>query len=422
MNSIPKFIKPESSVKPIEYLVDHIDEKSLNDKHKLLLIYYNIGCNIIYSQPFIARDFFNNAIDLSKSLYGKYNPQLIQFYQKKQIIYDLLGYINDLNNCNNEILILTLLNYKFNSLETIKCLDNFRSFSLKIREKDEHTIYSNRMERILNILIKDKLIDHSDYIKLIYYYMKLLDGLTNFSYKSYTLDEFKNISLTYENLKKTDLFKEVMAYEFDINNKYLEYIYKLHFYNIKINYFFKMDKNENLFNEMNELIKSIHNTLGNSHICLIEPYLFIIKYLFKKDNKVIFEKFLLEEWCNLIDNIFTEDNLLLQGNYTLLLIKNILTRDKEYKMRLINLINLVGDNFEKVFLLSKTDSNYTESYLYGEICYYAAYLCKDEQTFSPWELAIISTEIYEEMLGGESEKYKNSMTLLEEILNQYNMK
>lgn len=382
-------------------------------------MYKQIGQSLVYTNTFVAKDFLDKSIELSKKLYGKYNPSLIDLYDLRAKALLEMGDIDELNRNINQCFLLTLLNYKYISLETVKSLENFRKFSQRIEEMWEHGLYCKKMEEVIEKIFKDE--KYTTNIKLLYYYMKVLDGLTSFPEKDYTVELLKKNYKKFTDLQKNTLYQKVIKNSDNLKTDCdPSLIYYIRYSNIKLNFFFNKLVKEEIKKQITTLITDMQSQLGKFHPNLIDPYLLLIKYHYKFQNKDQLNHLISEDWSVLVETV-CEENQLLLANYTLRLVNTILTRDKEYRYRLSNLVNLVGENYEQVFNFSKNPQNISNNFLFAEVCYTGAFVCKDEQKMQPWEMVALASEIYSKILGGESEKYKHSIALLRDIEKQYNL-
>jgi hypothetical protein len=100
-------------------------------------------------------------------------------------------------------------------------------------------------------------------------------------------------------------------------------------------------------------------------------------------------------------------------------VKSLITTDKLLKLRLSNLLNYAGDNYSSVF--ESKEKKWKEGFLFAEMCYYGAYINRDEAIMQPWSLAASSVEIYKSILGQDSDKYKKAMNLYRIIEVKHNV-
>lgn len=419
MNLVPDKLKKNSQFSSMDLLKNTLDDNIINDTNKLIDISYTLSKLCLLKQPLLAQDFANRSIELGKKIYSAYYPELAKTHLLMANCLSQLGEIDKMYDSLNEAFIVTSLNFKFDSFEMLEVLDAYRKFSLKIDEVGEHEIYSLKMIKIINKLSETANLDQK--VKLIFFKFSILDGLTDFTKEIYTIEKLKQYHSIYEELitlKLLELFSEI-----DLDKVDKDMIYYILYCDIKLKSFFKKDHKLQHIKQLDKLIEKIISNSNVSNTSLIKPYLLKMKLLIKleEDSKKL-EKIILTDWCNLIDYLSNNgENSLMSANYTMDLIRAILTNNKTYRVRLSNLLNVAGDNYNNFFEFDMDPTSTNHNFIYTELCYLGALINKDDHTMSPWNLAAVATENYSSLLGSNSEKYKKAANLLELLIKQHNV-
>jgi hypothetical protein len=411
-------MKKSSKISSMDLIKNSLDDKTLSDNNKLLYVTNTLTKLCQFKQPLIADDFANKSIELSKNMYGPYYPELVKNYLLKANCLSQLGDVDKMYDSLNNAFVVSSLNFKFDSFEMLEVFDAFRKFSLMIDEVGEHEIYSLKMIKIMNKLSKNS--DVEQKIKLLFFKFSILDGLTDFTNEIYTIEKLKLYYTIYEELinsESVELISKIESDKFDKEN-----MYYILYCNIKLKSFFKKENKLQHLKELDQLIQKISHSL-NSKRSLIKPYLLKMKLLTKleEDSKNL-ERLILNDWCSLIDLLTSNgENNLISANYTIDLIKAILTKNKSYRVRLSNLLNIAGESYSNFFEFDMDPVSTNQNYIYTELCYLGALINKDDPNMSPWNLAAVASENYYSILGSNSEKFKKATNLLESLIKQHNV-
>jgi hypothetical protein len=444
---MPKNIDLTSKMSSTEILLSGVDKtdkqkkndeiitsKILQDENSVLLLCKQIGKKLINKNPMAALELIDNSIKLSMKLYGGSNPELVSLYLTQYEVLDVLGNVDQMYESLNNAFLLATFNFGSESMEMLQVLDGYRSFSKKIDEQGEHETYAEKMENIIQKLYT-KNTDNKNkelLLQLLNYQIKILDSLTSFSEETYTVEALKKYNKKFEDLQGLDLLKQIVSSTGNNNwgdqnlikdeiffDNHSEIYYYILYANIKLKSFFKKDARIVSYKEMQSLIQLIKKKEGVNSPYLIKPYLFILKYYQKINDSTKLEKILLEDWVTLIDSL-TYDNNILIANHTLTLIKSLLTKNKDLRVRLSNLLNFAGENYSKVCKF-ESDSKLNNSFIYAELCYLGAYINSDDPKMAPWNMAASAVNNYVTLLGQESEKCKKTLALYDMLIKLHNV-
>jgi hypothetical protein len=410
-----------------------ITPKILQDDICLHLLCKQIGTYLINKNPIAALELIDNSIKLSTKLYGGFNPELISLYLSRYQVSDVVGNVDQMYDSLNNAFLLATFNFGSESMEMLQVLDGYRSFSKKIDEQGEHETYAEKMEKIIQKLNSKYSNNRDIIIKSLYYQVKILDSLTSFSEESYTVEALKKYHKKFEVILQSDLFNQIVSStnindwgnensikDFIFFDNHTEIYYYILHANIRLKNFFKLDARVVSYKDMLNLIQFIKKKEGASSTHLINPYIFILKYYQKINDSGKLENFLLEDWVTLIDKL-TYDNPFLIANHTIILIQSLITKNKDFRVRLSNLLNFAGENYSKICKFD-SDSKLNNSFLYAELCYLGAYINSDESKMVPWNMAASAVNNYVNLLGQESEKVKKTLALYDMLIKFHKVK
>jgi hypothetical protein len=403
-----------------QILEKYFGEEELKDEKKKLYICSSISKGLVYKNPCIANELLNTSISLSIKHNGKYNKELIQLYILKSKVLIELGDVDIAYEAINNAFLITLLNYSYNSLEVLDILNTFRKFSLRIDESLEHILYCDKMTKIIKKLEKNEKINS---IKLYFYKLSLLDGMTSNTdgpNSRFSYDDLKSVYSQFDSVSSEVEYKNLIALssvkikELDFDSQ--EKIFFLKYFNLKLKNIFIKLNNANILEEIRALIDQIDKTYkpNDPHdpYLLIHPYILMIKINLKQKNMEILENSILNDFHTRLIFLF-EDSILLISNTVFMLVNSLLSKEKEIQVKLINLINFIGDNYESYFKIRENPQKMDNNLLYADLCYTSGYLARDRPDFNPILLVETALYIYLNILGVGSEKYKSTFVLYE---------
>lgn len=427
---IPK-INTNIEIKTSEILEKNFEKEILEDNHKKLSICEFVGKRLILTNPNAAEEFITEAINITEKIYSNYHPNLIELNLIRSCLFMELGDIDNSYRCINAAFLLVLINHSFYSLQMLKVIDSYRLFSLRIEESKEHEIYCEKMEKIIEVLcenFKNEVPSQNDenLIKILFYKMSIIDGLIECS-KSLSnvisVENLKHIHSKYEQIIKNNLLNKFLYMPIDelsnIESSCLKNIFYCKYVNIKIKSIYKKENKENIYNEISNLIKIGKKKFGQHSFDLILPYIFLIRLssTFKDLQKL--DELIMNDWCDLVSNCF-EENYLLISNYTYKMVRELIFREKDLRIKISNLLNFVGENYENYFQFKEDPSKTENNIFYADMCFLGAYLAREDPKLKPWEIASSAANIYMNLLGITSEKYKKAENLFESLDKKYN--
>jgi hypothetical protein len=412
----PANLEQHFELVPKEFLKLFFQDEVLKDSTQLLEIMKEVGICLVYTEPIIAEKILNEAINLSKQSYSKYNPDLYSLHLHRARALMMFKDLDAAYESINLALINAIQNFPYDSFEIVEVLEAFGKFSLEIQEYGEYEIYCQKIDNILNKLEKTKN-DTFSSLKIIYFKCSILDGLTSYYNHTYTIDQLKSFSTKYENLISSNLFIMFEKESSQLSEPEKFYI----LYNkIKLKAFFRKELQVSQILEMINLCREMSKLKKFELHLLIEPYIFLITQYAKNEDTTKLENFIFKEWVDLIE-LISKNNFIAANSHFLNLIRSLLFKEKFLNRRLSNLLDLTGENYRKLLEIKIKQEKIKKTYLYGELCYLGAIINRDNPTMHPWNLGLLAFEIFNDTLGENAEKTKKAKSLSEWIIKRHNI-